>query len=54
MELKTWKTSISSKGGAGLGIIDMALKSGNKFEYSFNQIDDSNSFFTLKVKVEQE
>jgi hypothetical protein len=53
-EILTSDTSFSSKGGAGLGIIDMALKSGNKFEYSFNQIDDSNSFFTLKVKVEQE
>tara|TARA_B100000795_G_scaffold63246_1_gene42647 strand:- start:332 stop:862 length:531 start_codon:yes stop_codon:yes gene_type:complete len=53
-EILTSETSISSKGGAGLGIIDMALKSGNKFEYSFDKIDDFNYFFTLKIKVDQE
>jgi hypothetical protein len=53
-EILTSETGFSSIGGAGLGIIDMALKSGNKFEYSFHQIDDANSFFTLKIKVEEE
>ena len=53
-EILTSETNFSSKGGSGLGIIDMALKSGNKFEYSFNKIDDFNSFFTLKIKVNQE
>ena len=53
-EILTSETSFNSKGGAGLGLIDMSLKSGNKFEYSFNQIDDSLSFFTLKIKVDQD
>lgn len=44
---------ISSKGGAGLGLIDMARKSGEKMEYSFDQIDDRLSFFTLQVKVKR-
>ena len=52
-EILTSETSSSFKGGAGLGIIDMALKSGNRFEYNFNKIDDYHSFFTLKVKVGQ-
>lgn len=37
--------------GAGLGIIDMALKSKNKLHYDFTQIDDNSSFFVLKIKV---
>jgi hypothetical protein len=37
--------------GSGLGIIDMALKSKNKLEFNFQEIDVNHSFFTLKVKV---
>ncbi len=44
---------ISSKGGAGLGLIDMARKSGEKMIYSFDPIDDKLSFFTLQVKVKR-
>ena len=44
---------ISSKGGAGLGLIDMARKSGEKMEYAFDQIDDRLSFFTLQIKVKR-
>lgn len=43
---------ISSKGGAGLGLIDIALKSNNKLEYKFEAIDDQYSFFILQVKVD--
>ncbi len=43
--------NLSNKGGAGLGIIDMALKSGEKFDFSFEDIDGKSSFFTLKIKV---
>ena len=39
-------------GGAGLGIIDMALKSKHKFQYTFKEIDEDHSFFTLKIKIE--
>ena len=42
---------LSSKGGAGLGLIDIAKKTGNKFEYHFLPIDDNFSFFILISKV---
>lgn len=42
---------LSEKGGAGLGLVDIARKSGNKIEYSFNQFDESHSFFSLKTKI---
>jgi len=38
---------LSEKGGAGLGLIDMARKSGNKFLYNFVKIDDEYSYFYL-------
>jgi Na+/phosphate symporter len=44
---------MSEKGGGGLGMIDIARKSGQKLEYSFMSLNDEMSFFTLKVKVEQ-
>jgi hypothetical protein len=44
---------LSEKGGGGLGIIDIARKSGQKLEYNFETVDDKNSFFTLNVKVAQ-
>ena len=57
-ELRAWYNDIMVNGetpddinGAGLGIIDMALKSRNKLHYDFTTIDDSSSFFVLKIKV---
>lgn len=44
-------TDYSEKGGAGLGLIDMAKKSGNKLEFDFEKIDDKYSFFYLQVKI---
>lgn len=41
----------SSGGGAGLGIIDMARKSGEKISYSFDRVNDKHSFYSLQVKV---
>ncbi len=38
---------LSDKGGAGLGLIDMARKSGNKLFYKFRKIDDKHSYFYL-------
>ena len=38
---------MSDKGGAGLGLIDMARKSGNKLFYKFRKIDDTHSYFYL-------
>lgn len=39
--------------GAGLGLIDIARRSGNALQYSFHRIDDSESFFTLSVKLDK-
>lgn len=42
---------ISDKGTAGLGMIDIARKSGNKLEYDFLPIDSKYDFFCLNVKI---
>lgn len=58
-ELKEYYKSVlnngemSAKGGGGLGFIDIAKKSGEKLEYDFTKVDDTYSFFTLIVKIEQ-
>ncbi len=44
---------MSSKGTAGLGLIDIAKKSGNKLEYDFKKVDETYSYFTLKTSVNQ-
>lgn len=44
-------TQISDKGGAGLGFIDMARKSGRKLEYDFYDLDEKCSFFCLKSTI---
>ena len=44
-------TELSDKGGAGLGFVDMARKSGQKLVFSFHAIDAENSFFVLKVVI---
>jgi hypothetical protein len=41
----------SEKGTAGLGMIDIARKSGQKLEYYFLEIDEKTSFFSLTVKI---
>ncbi|MFT4659821.1 MAG: hypothetical protein ACI8XB_000071 [Patiriisocius sp.] len=41
----------SEKGGGGLGIIDIARKSKSKLEYGFASIDESSSFFSLNVNI---
>jgi hypothetical protein len=44
-------TTISDKGGAGLGFVDMARKSGEKLEWAFVPMNDEFSFFCLKVNI---
>jgi hypothetical protein len=44
---------MSAKGGGGLGMIDIARKSGKKLEYNFDPVDNEYSFFSLNVKVAQ-
>lgn len=45
---------LSPKGGAGLGFIDIARKTGEKLIYSFLEIDDENSFFVLTSTVSRQ
>jgi hypothetical protein len=42
---------LSQKGGAGLGFVDMARKSGQKLEFDFQPMDDTYSFFALKTVI---
>ncbi len=44
-------TEISEKGGAGLGFVDIARKSGRKLEYNFAKIDEETSFFSLTASI---
>jgi hypothetical protein len=41
----------SDKGGAGLGLIEMAKKTGNKLDYDFVQLDEEFSYFILSKTV---
>lgn len=41
----------SVHGGGGLGMIDIARKSGNKLDYRFDDVNDEYSLFALKIKV---
>ena len=56
-ELKTLYQAIlndgemSEKGTAGLGMIDIARKSGQKLGYDFHPVSEKYSFFSLEAKV---
>jgi Family of unknown function (DUF6272) len=41
----------SNKGGAGLGLIEMAKKTGNKLDYDFIPLEDEFSYFILSKTV---
>jgi hypothetical protein len=45
------ENTISDKGGAGLGLIEISRKSGSKINYVFKKIDDVDSTFSLMVKI---
>ena len=45
---------ISAKGGGGLGLVDIARKTGNKLEYAFKPYDNNYSFFYLDILVNEE
>jgi hypothetical protein len=45
---------ISAKGGGGLGLVDIARKTGNKLDYAFVQYNSSYSFFYLDILVNEE
>ncbi|NLA49542.1 MAG: hypothetical protein GX876_08785 [Bacteroidales bacterium] len=42
---------ISAKGGGGLGLVDIARKTGNKLFYTFRQYNDEYFFFYLDILV---
>jgi len=42
---------LSKKGGAGLGLIDIIRKTGEKYAYQFIRLDESLHFFVLKSTV---
>ena len=44
---------MSSKGGGGLGMIDIARKTGQKLNFNFSPVDDKYSFFSLNIKISQ-
>ncbi len=43
--------SISDRGGAGLGFIDIAKKSGNKIDYQFKDLNDEFCFFIIITTI---
>lgn len=43
--------SISDRGGAGLGLIDIARKTGKELEFQFSHLDEEYYFFLLKVEI---
>jgi hypothetical protein len=42
---------LSAKGGGGLGLVDIARKSGNKLEYEFYNYNDNYYFYSLTISV---
>ena len=47
-------SEFSNKGGAGLGLIEMAKKTGNKLDYDFVPLDNDFSYFILSKTVDSE
>ena len=45
---------ISQKGGGGLGLVDIARKTGNKLDYAFTEYNSKHSFFYLTILVNEE
>jgi len=46
--------TISDKGGAGLGLIEMSRKSGSKLHYKFEKLDDEYTYFYLQTQLPSE
>ena len=43
---------LSEKGGGGLGLVDIARKTGNNLEYTFERYNDIYYFFNLDVYID--
>ena len=50
-KIKIINSQISDKGGAGIGLIDIARKAENTIEYKFKRINKLKSYFTLKIEI---
>jgi len=50
-ESKLINNELTKKGGSGIGLISIAIRSDNKFEYNFETIDNEISNFILQVKI---
>lgn len=46
-------TIMSKLGGAGLGLIEVARKSGNKIQYKFERLDDRRSYFSMETNINE-
>jgi hypothetical protein len=42
---------LTAKGGGGLGLVDIARKTGNKLEYGFHNVNKDYYFFNLDIYV---
>lgn len=49
--MKQTVVKFSTKGGAGLGLIDMKKKSGNNLDFRFQDVDNDVCYFSLRVCV---
>ncbi|MFO8001448.1 MAG: SiaB family protein kinase [Marinilabilia sp.] len=47
------ETTLSEKGGAGLGLIDIAKKTGSKLSYQFKELNEEVSFFILTSTIKR-
>jgi hypothetical protein len=45
---------ISAKGGGGLGLVDIARKTGHKLDYLIKEYNDKSSFFYLNILVDED
>jgi hypothetical protein len=45
---------ISQKGGGGLGLVDIARKTGNRLDYAFSEYNSKHSFFYMNILVNEE
>ena len=43
---------LSEKGGGGLGLVDIARKTGNRLDYTFEKYNDTYYFFNLDVYID--
>lgn len=48
------ETHMDDSGNAGLGLVDMARKTGQKLRYSMSEIDEKYSYFNFEIKIPKE